>query len=375
MIKRSGSNGVDAQDADRQLQRRELETETRQGAVAYVDLVVETGGTKKQAAGDLGVSSRTLRSWSESPGASDPRGRPRTELSEAQAVQVSDSLDALGPRCGVAPLKRLHQDVTRRVLTELLCEYRVRYIEEHGLTTEELHWSAPGTVWTMDHTELAVPTVDGERYALSVRDLGSGCQLLWEAVASQDAASTVRLLLGLFLEHGAPLVLKSDNGAAFIAWQTEALLRWWNVVHLLSPARTPGYNGTVEVGMQWLKPRTEHAARRDGHGDALWPENFAQARAIANEMTWSERSGGTRPVDRWQSRGAIGGDLRGAFAEAVAVNERTLRDSLKGAPGKRALAKARRDAVRRALVAYGFLCVRRRPITLRELARKAAKIT
>jgi hypothetical protein len=33
----------------------------------------------------------------------------------------------------------------------------------------------------------------------------------------------------------------------------------------------------------------------------------------------------------------------------------------------------RSDAVRRALVAYGFLCVQRRPITLRELARKAAK--
>jgi hypothetical protein len=97
--------------------------------------------------------------------------------------------------------------------------------------------------------------------------------------------------------------------------------------------------------------------------------------AIVNEMTWSERSGGTRPVDLWRSRGAIGGDLRGTFAEAVAVNERTLRDSLKGAPGKRALAEARRDAVRCALVAYGFLCVRRRPITLRELARKAAKIT
>lgn len=63
------------------------------------------------------------------------------------------------------------------------------------------------------------------------------------------------------------------------------------------------------------------------------------------------------------------------IGEEVTANERALRETLRGAPSKRALAKARRDAIRRALVARGFLRVRRRPITLRELARKAANIT
>ncbi len=128
--------------------------------------------------------------------------------------------------------------------------------------------------------------------------------------------------------------------------------------------------------MQWLKPRTEYAARRAGRAGVLRPEDFAHARKVANEMTWPERSGGSmRPIDLWESRRAIAGALRSAFGNAVAANERELKGCLQGAPGKRALAKARRDAIRHALVAYGFLLVRRRPITPREFARKAANNT
>jgi transposase InsO family protein len=366
-------NGVDVNGADCQQERRTIESETRQGAVAYAALVVQTGGTKTEAAVDLGVSRRTLRSWSTNPGGIELRGRPRVVLTDAQAAQVHESLDELGPQGGVETLRHLHPVVTRRNLKCLVAGYREAYIKEHGLVTEKLKWPEPGTVWTMDHTELAVPAAGGERYALSVRDLGSGLQLLWEPVQSPDAASTVRLLLDLFFKHGAPLVLKSDNGSAFIAWLTEKLLAWWNVVHLLSPPRRPGYNGVVEVGMQWLKPRTEHAARRAGHGSVLRPEDFAHACKVANEITWPERSGGkVRPIDLWESRRAMTDPLRSAFGERVAAEERELRACLEGVPGKRELVKARRDAIRRALVAYGFLLVRRRPITLRELARKAA---
>jgi len=237
---RTKDKDVDADGAECRRERRRNEAETRQEAVAYEALVVKTGGTKAEAAADLGVLPRTLRSWAESPGGTELRGRPCVALTGAQAAAVRESLEDLGPQGGVATLKHLHPAVTRRDIESLLAEYRQAYIEEHGLVTEELEWPEAGIVWTMDHTKLPVPAADGERYALSVRDLGSGCQLLWEPVENPDAASTVRLLLELFFTHGAPLVLKSDNGSAFIAWVTEALLRWWNVVHLLSPPRRPG---------------------------------------------------------------------------------------------------------------------------------------
>jgi hypothetical protein len=79
-------------------------------------------------------------------------------------------------------------------------------------------------------------------------------------------------------------------------------MAWLRVVRLLSPPRTPGYNGAVEVGMRWLEPRTEPAARRAGHG----------------------------------------GVLRSAFGERVAAEERELRAGLEGAPDRRESATARR---------------------------------
>lgn len=239
------------------------------------------------------------------------KGRPRVVLSEAHAAEVRESLEDLGSQGGVATLKHLHPMVTRRNLKCLLAEYREAYIKEHGLVTEELEWPEAGVVWTMDHTKLSVPAAAGERYALSVRDFGCGCQLLWTPVESPDAVSTMRLLLELFLKHGAPLVLKSDNGSAFIAWLTETLLKWWNVVHLLSPPRRPGYNGVVEVGMQWLKPWTQHAARRAGHGGDrriadllhLDPDTVAKGRrGLLTQDVERERvrrkGGGRKPLEK-----------------------------------------------------------------------------
>jgi hypothetical protein len=62
-----------------------------------------------------------------------------------------------------------------------------------------------------------------------VRDLASGYQLLWLPVPDESAAAAVAALGSLFREHGAPLVLKSDNGAAFLAGPTAALLGSWQV--------------------------------------------------------------------------------------------------------------------------------------------------
>jgi hypothetical protein len=52
---------------------------------------------------------------------------------------------------------------------------------------------------------------------------------------------TIEALSLLFTIHGAPLVLKSDNGSAFIAEETHQLLQAWQVEVLFSPPRTPSY--------------------------------------------------------------------------------------------------------------------------------------
>ena len=52
---------------------------------------------------------------------------------------------------------------------------------------------------------------------LAVRDLASGLQLAWTAVPDATAAEALAVLEPLMHQYGPPLVLKSDNGSAFIS--------------------------------------------------------------------------------------------------------------------------------------------------------------
>jgi hypothetical protein len=69
----------------------------------------------------------------------------------------------------------------------------------------------------MDFSESPFLINQQYRYIFSVRDLASGFQLAWQPVASQTAEEVIPILRRLVQQHGAPLVLKSDNGSAFIA--------------------------------------------------------------------------------------------------------------------------------------------------------------
>jgi hypothetical protein len=153
---------------------------------------------------------------------------------------------------------------------------------------------------------------------LAVRDLASGQQLLWLPVAEATAATTVAALLWLFTLHGAPLVLKMDNGAPFVAGATRALLGQWQVVPLYSPPRRPQYNGAVEAGIGALKARTHYQAARGGHPGQWTLADTEAARQEANTLgrPWGAR--GPTPAERWQGRQRLSAVERGAFAATVA---------------------------------------------------------
>jgi transposase InsO family protein len=91
----------------------------------------------------------------------------------------------------------------------------------------------------------------------AVRDLASGRQLLWQPVKTMTAEVTESALSSLFAEHGRPLVLKSDNGSAFIAETTKVFLKRAGVFCLFSPTGLPSYNGSREAGIGSLKTRTQ----------------------------------------------------------------------------------------------------------------------
>ena len=149
-----------------------------------------------------------------------PLGRPVQLAPAAECNRIISRIDELGPGIGVPTLRAEFADVTRSQLTDILGGFRQEGRCQHRQVLQELHWSTPGAVWAIDfHGPRAQPVDSRFPYLLAVRDLASGLVLLWLAVADATARSTVAALEMLFFVHGAPLVLKSDNGSAFIAAQ------------------------------------------------------------------------------------------------------------------------------------------------------------
>jgi transposase InsO family protein len=109
-----------------------------------------------------------------------------------------------------------------------------------------LVWHRPGTVWGADFKEPREPIAARYGAVLSVRDLASRCQLLWEPVEEATAETVVEHYRRLFAQDGPPLVLKTDNGGPFKADRTKALLAEQGVAPLFNPKRRPAYNGGTE---------------------------------------------------------------------------------------------------------------------------------
>src|SRR4029077_15745790 len=134
-----------------------------------------------------------------------------------QQQAVVGLLHQRGPGLSVATLPEQFPAMARNELTEILHCYRQVWRFQHRRAPHVLRWLRPGTVWAMDFAEPPRP-IDGRfDYLLAVRDLASGRQLLWRPVEAENAEVVIRELTPLFMSHGAPWVLKTDNGSAFIA--------------------------------------------------------------------------------------------------------------------------------------------------------------
>ena len=138
--------------------------------------------------------------------------------------------------------------------------------------------------WAIDFTGPCQP-VDGRYpYLLGVRDLASGQQLLGLPVEEATAETAATALASLFMIHGAPLVLKSDNGSPFTAGLVGQLAHDFGVELLFSPPGMPRYNGAIEASIGSLKKRTQHAAYLAGHAGLWTSADLDRARALANRV-------------------------------------------------------------------------------------------
>jgi transposase InsO family protein len=258
------------------------------------------------------------------------RGRPPKQSAFCDRHEVLEVFQDVGPHVGLPTLRAAFPTIPRGELIALQADYRGHYRATHRRSIEELHWTLPGRVWAMDHTQPPSP-IDGcyER-VLAVRDLASGMQIAWLPVADETAETTARVLRMLFARHGAPLLLKSDNGSPFISHLLQELLAACQVVPLFSPPQMPEYNGACEACIGAMKDRTESLAARAGRIVHWTSDDLEAARRQANEFhrPWGHR-GPTRS-EVWTAREPITDDERAAFAVELACCQQRVRDSLAG---------------------------------------------
>jgi transposase InsO family protein len=369
--------------ATRQRPQRDLEQRVRGHVVDFCQWTKNLGWRPTVIAGLLQLAPRTLRQWchDQARGAMHAAalGRPVLRSAPTERNEVIALLNELGPALGLPTLQACFPHMARAELADLLGRYRRAWRRRYQQALHVLDWRTAGTVWAMDFAEAPQP-IDGlYPYLLAVRDLASGQQLLWLPVRHPTAEETIAALEPLLVGHGAPLVLKTDNGPAFCAAATLAFLASWHVLPLFSPPYTPQYNGAIEAGIGSLKTRTERHASRSGRPTEWNCDDVAAAQAEANATARPKGPSGPTPEELWAARRPVSAEQRACFGATVERQRPVVRQEAGwGTDGPVADKDARaidRQAIRRALEEHGFLLYSRRRFPLPFPKRKAAKIS
>ena len=367
--------------AARQQDRRRRECDARRRAAELCQSRSEAGCSCRETAERLRVSRRTLSDWRWRLARNEltcrQRGRPCKQSPHVVRLGAAEILEEVGPHIGLPALSTLLPDMPRCELAELRDDYRRRYRAEHPVSVEQLLWTAPGSVWAMDHYVPPVE-IDGIYPAvLAVRDLASGMQLAWTPVPDQTAEASVEVLGALFSQHGAPLVLKSDNGSAFKSDLVRSLLNAWEVVQLRSPARLPRYNGSCEAGIGAMQTRTTFVAAMRGRIVHWSGDDLECARCEANELHRPQGREQPTAQEIWNARTTISVCERENLRQAIDRHKKNVLMKLQDhdAHMQEDSALIHRRAVRRALVECGLLTITRRSITLPIKSKNLAKIS
>jgi transposase InsO family protein len=367
---------------ERQAETRQIERETRKRLVAFSRWSERQGQTLSAVAGKLNVSTRTLSRWRQGwltdRLALRPRGRPcRCAASEVRSDVVA-YLDEAGPATGLPTLQRQYPRVSRAELVELLTRYRGDWREAHVRQQSKLHWLRLGSVWAMDFSHPPQPIDGCFPTIFTLRDLASQYHLSWLPVLNETADTVIDFLHDFFEEHGAPLVVKFDNGPGFVAQAVKQFLRDRSVVTLYSPPYAPWYNGAIERANRSLKDLTEFMAEKDGHAGYWTSPDLHAARLQLNRLSRPWGAEGPTPEEKWESRAALSMDERDLLFEKLDAARRALcreREVDPDAPlDHRLESELVRLALQPVLESLGYLYVTRRRIAPVLTRRKCDKI-
>jgi transposase InsO family protein len=346
--------------------RRGVEHEARKRAVAY--LRASPGVSVEDAALELHLASRTLAAWRADWQARRlrvaHRGPWRGQATREEVLTLLALTALAGRRLGHREVALFVPGLARREACVWLRRFRRDWGRAWQAGLMLLSWTQPGTVWAVDYSEAEVSIEGRHRYLLLVRDLASGKTLLALPCQGETQEVAVAALTELFRRHGAPLVLKADNGSAFTGAEMQALLEAYGVHALYSPAHTPRYNGACEAGIGGLKTRVRHLAAWAGRPGEWTCEDVERARCSGN--VHGRPFGRSRPTpdEAWARRKAPSPEACDALREAFHRHHAALIAARTCEPGRSRLALERRTALSRALVELGYLEIKSRRVSL-----------
>ena len=365
----------------RQRRARDAERTARLSAVAFARWLCRHGATRRVVADRLSLSpsalSRWLRRWSENRMALCARGRPSEDLSRDARDRILSAFSLMGPHATLTALRDLIPGVARGALENLLERCRRVYRRRNRWLVHSLRWTRPGTVWAMDFTEAPEPIDGSYPYLLLLRDLASGRQLLAVPCDSPSSDVVLASLKTLFRWCGWPLVLKMDNGPAFIAEEVKNFLARHRVFPLYSPPGTPAYNGSVEAGIGSLEVRAFYESARHDRPGQWTSDDIAVARLQANATVRRFGPASPTPNEAWCARTPVTDLESHLFRQAYdRERQRACAERAHAPDGLEShwlRASIDRVALSRALIQRGLLLIRSRrltpPITLRSASR------
>lgn len=359
---------------DHQIQKRTFERALRMRILALVRWGKQRGVELSKIASLLCVKSNTLSNWRRR--FEDPTDRLRPHLI-GRKLQSSD-LEArkdicavfqmLGPGVSLRLLRDWFPEVPRAQLEQMQLRYRNIYKKKGWLMLHRLRWTMAGSVWAMDFFEPDKPLDHVYPYVLYIRDLASGYILQTVPCTEQCADFVVKVLAGLFNKYAPPLILKCDNGSAFISKDVQKLAEANQVCILHSPPRTPSYNGACEAGIGATEHRALCHALRNDRGLDLSVEDLWVAREQANVESRLRTHAGPSPRAEWQQRPFRSTTPRDRFMKQVDAFEQQQRQE-RGIlpdmePSRTQQAMIRRIAIAKAAVAFDLLQIRKQRIPL-----------
>ena len=249
-----------------QSDRRQAERAIRVAAVAFRRWTKKHNITRAKAAEALEVPERTLASWENRWERNHLRFNPRGRTTERTPVERRNEVIAMfnlmGPHIGASVLRQWFPEMPRREMESMLRRLKFLHGRMQRLQFFTLRWLKPGTAWAIDHCTPPAPIEGVYNRILSVRDLAGQAPLAWSPVPDEGAEHVRLVLASLIAEHGAPLLIKKDNGSALNDTRVNNLLAKNGIIGLLSPRATPQYNGACEAGNGSMKLRTTYEAAR-----------------------------------------------------------------------------------------------------------------